>query len=185
MASAAGFVTSRRGRIQAKCSTKIVRRAIEKLKQFWVALAWPSYEIEGNQPRTARLKLAEMLSSLKGTVRICDPYYGVRTLDTLDLIPRSCEILFLTIRSNESERQLKGAFQDFKRERPRVEFRLAANTATLHDRYLVTAEALLILGHELKNIRGQYGFSFSTKYFPGPNGNKLLSFDKWEEGAPM
>ena len=56
--------------------------------------------IEGGHPRTARLTLGEMFSGLTGIVRICDPYYGVKTLDTLDHIPKSCPIRFLTGRTN-------------------------------------------------------------------------------------
>jgi len=114
--------------------------------------------IEGGYPRTARLTLGEMLSSLTGTVRICDPYYGVKTLDSLDHIPKNCSIRFLTGRTNESERKVHGAMRDFVRERPTAEFRRAANPRDLHDRYVHTADSLLLLGHGLKDIGGKESF---------------------------
>lgn len=187
MASAVGFVSSRKddgGEVFYKIMTKGHREVEAVLGGSHMAVV----RVEGNQPRTARLKLAEMLSSIKGTVRICDPYYGVRTLDTLDLIPRSSEILFLTMRSSEPERQLKGAFQDFKRERPRVEFRLAAKTATLHDRYLVTPDALLILGHGFKDLGGKESFivSITKDISPDLIRDTISSFDsKWKDGTSM
>lgn len=187
MASAAGFVTSRKDD-EGEVFYKIMTKGRREVEAILGGTRMAVVRIEGNQPRTARLKLAEMLSALKGTVRICDPYYGIRTLDTLDLIPRPCVILFLTVRSNEPERQLKGAFQDFRRERPRAEIRLAAKTATLHDRYLVTEDALLILGHGFKDIGGKESFIISITKDISPDliRDTILSFDlKWKDGTPI
>lgn len=187
MASAVGFVSSRRdddGEVFYKIMTK-GRREVEAV---FGGTHMAVVRVEGNQPRTARIKLAEMLSALKGPVRICDPYYGVRTLDTLDLIPRSCAIHFLTMRTNEPERQWKGAFQDFKRERPRAEFRVASKTATLHDRYLVTEDAILILGHGFKDIGGKESFIISLTKDISPDliRETIQSFNaRWKEGTPI
>jgi hypothetical protein len=114
--------------------------------------------IEGGQPRTARRRLGDMLAELKGTVRICDPYYGVRTLDSLDHVPKGCGVRFLTSKTSESARKIQGAIRDFIKERPNTEFRIAANPADLHDRYLLTGDSLLILGHGLKDIGGKESF---------------------------
>src|SRR5438132_178444 len=110
--------------------------------------------IDEDKPRTARLRLGDLLSALRGTVRICDPYYGVRTLDSLDLISSSCSVRFLTGQTNEEGRRLRGALQDFKRERRTVELRRAARPTELHDRYVLTSEGLLLVGHGLKDIGG-------------------------------
>jgi hypothetical protein len=114
--------------------------------------------IDQGQPRTARLKLSEILGTLSGMVRICDPYYGIRTLDALDLLQKSVHVRFLTQKTNEAERKLHGALRDFKTERPNVEFRVAPNAVGLHDRYIVTTDLLLILGHGLKDIGGKESF---------------------------
>ena len=114
--------------------------------------------IEGGQPRTARLRLGEMLSSLRGIIRICDPYYGVRTLDTLDHLSKTCSIRFLTGKTNDDQRKIQGALKDFIKERPTCEFRLAANPKEIHDRYVLTAGELILLGHGLKDIGGKESF---------------------------
>jgi hypothetical protein len=114
--------------------------------------------IEGGFPRTARITLGKMLAGLTGMVRICDPYYGVRTLDSLDHVPKGCTIRFLTAKTSESVPKLQRAIRDFIKERPRTEFRLAAKPSDLHDRYVVTTDVLLILGHGLKDIGGRESF---------------------------
>jgi hypothetical protein len=144
--------------------------------------------IKSNQPRTARLKLSEILSSLQGEVMICDPYYGVRTLDSLDYVPRTCRIKFITAKTNETGRKLQGAISDFKKERSNVEFRIAASPNELHDRYVVTREALFILGHGLKDIGGKESFiiRLDKKLIPDLIQNLISSFnEKWKTGNPI
>jgi hypothetical protein len=114
--------------------------------------------IEAGLPRTGRTTLGEMLAGLSGTARICDPYYGARTLDSLEHIPKACAVRFLTARTNESLPTLQRAIRDFIKERPTTEFRLAQKPHELHDRYVVTGDTLLILGHGLKDIGGKESF---------------------------
>lgn len=113
---------------------------------------------DGTRPRTARIRLGEFLSSLSGLVRICDPYYGVRTLDSLDHFSSSCRVRFLTGRTNETGRKLAGALSDFKRERPDIELRIANKPSELHDRYVLTSDKLFLIGHGLKDIGGKESF---------------------------
>lgn len=114
--------------------------------------------IESGQPRTARLRIGKILSGLKGVIRVCDPYYGIKTLDTLDHIPKSCSVRFLTARCTESKRKIKGAIGDFKKERPKTEFRRVPNPSEIHDRYILSTNILLLLGHGLKDIGGKESF---------------------------
>jgi hypothetical protein len=99
-----------------------------------------------------------VLGALKGTVRVCDPYYGVRSLDGLELVPTKVKVRFLTARTNESATKWAGALKDFKKERPNVELRLAARPQDLHDRYVLSDDKILIIGHGLKDIGGKESF---------------------------
>lgn len=116
------------------------------------------YRFDGKKPRKARIRLGEALSSLRGLVRVCDPYYGVRSLDSLELIPERSNVRFLTARTSEAGRKLTGALRDFKRERPNIEFRTAANPRELHDRYVLSSGQLLLIGHGLKDVGGKESF---------------------------
>lgn len=60
--------------------------------------------IDGTTPRTARREFGDVLGDLKGTVRICDPFYGVRSLDTLELIPKTVSVRFLTAKAPTARR---------------------------------------------------------------------------------
>jgi hypothetical protein len=114
--------------------------------------------IDGTTPRTDRRELGDVLGGLKSLVRICDPFYGVRSLDTLELIPKSVSIRFLTAKSSDSATKWSNALKDFKKERPNVELRLTAKPQELHDRYLFTDEKILIVGHGLKDIGNKESF---------------------------
>jgi hypothetical protein len=114
--------------------------------------------IEKDQPRTARQGLGEIIKGLNGTVRVCDPYYGIRTLDLLDNTSKNTKVRFLTSKTSEPARQLEGALKDFKKEKPNVEFRVVDKSAGLHDRFLVNTDLMLILGHGLKDIGTKESF---------------------------
>ncbi len=142
--------------------------------------------VDGQTPRTARSRIGELLGELKGLVRICDPYYGLRTLDCLDHIPKTCSVRFLTGRTNESGHKLKGGLKDFKKERPNIEFRLAKAPSELHDRYVLTSAQLLLVGHGLKDIGGKESFviRIDHRLATGLINQTRVAFDeRWKQGS--
>lgn len=144
--------------------------------------------IEKNQPRTARLEVTDIFKGLSGVVRICDPYYGVRTLDLLDHIPAKNKVKFITSKTNEAGRRLTGAMKDFKNERPDVEFRLAGKKAGLHDRFVVTNKLLLIMGHGLKDIGNKESFviRLDKELVPDLIRETIQAFDlRWNAGTKI
>lgn len=144
--------------------------------------------IEGGQPRTARRRLGDMLAELKGIVRVCDPYYGVRTLDSLDHVPKGCDVRFLTSKTSESTQKVQAAIRDFVKECPNTEFRIAAKPSDLHDRYVLTAASLLILGHGLKDIGGKESFMIRLErsLVPGLLHELTQTFDaRWQAASAL
>ena len=144
--------------------------------------------IDGTKPRTDRRKLVDLFGNLKGTVRICDPYCGVRSLDSLDLVPKKTNVRFLTGRIDERVTNWAGALKDFKKERPYVEIRLAPRPQDLHDRYVLSDDKILIIGHGLKDIGNKESFVIML---PRTITRDLLSdvqrsFDeKWANATPF
>jgi len=184
LAASKGAVSSRRedGEVLYKIMTKGKREIVSILSGGTLSVV----RIEKDQPRTARLELKEILSNLKGKVRVCDPYYGVRTLDALDYIPTHCTIMFLSVNASDSLRKLEGAIKDFKKERPNSEFRIADKKVGIHDRYILTDAALIILGHGLKDIGSKESFVINLDYSLTPDLLKstMRSFDdKWNRAV--
>jgi hypothetical protein len=144
--------------------------------------------IDGTKPRTDRRELGDVFGGLKGTVRVCDPYYGVRSLDSLELMPTKVKVRLLTARTDESPTKWAGALKDFKKERPNIELRVVAHPQDLHDRYVLSDEKILIIGHGLKDIGGKESFVI---VLPRTLAGDLLSdvqrsFDqKWANATPL
>ena len=100
------------------------------------------------------------MDSLKGELRIVDPYCGERTLDILNNV-KNRVVKFLTrvenLREKERNRFLR-ELQDFKSENPNIEFRNYLHT-DIHDRYIISSELLVILGHSIKDLGGKESFA--------------------------
>lgn len=114
--------------------------------------------VEAGKPRTARKKIDETVADLEGIVRITDPYFGEHTLDTLEAIPGTSEVRFLTARTSGNEPRLRRLTQDLKTERPNLEVRTYPNPSELHDRYILSPKKLIVVGHGLKDIGNKESF---------------------------
>lgn len=108
-----------------------------------------------------RILSKNILNSLKGELRIVDPYCSERTLDVLkDVGDRS--VKFLTRIENLRERERKRflrELKDFRSENPNIEFGNYPHT-DIHDRYIISSESLVILGHSMKDLGGKESFAF-------------------------
>jgi len=109
-----------------------------------------------------RLLAKNIFDSLKGELRIVDPYCSERTLDILKDIKNEY-VKFLTRVDNLREKE-KGRFlreiQDFKLEKPNIEFRNYPNT-DIHDRYIISSDSLIVLGHSIKDLGGKESFAIT------------------------
>lgn len=139
--------------------------------------------VHGGKPRTARKILSELLIPLSGEISVCDPYYGIRTLDALEMIPSICKVRFLTAQTTENPSRLSGAIADFKREHPQTEIRKFPDEKTLHDRYVLSQDTLLILGHGIKDIGNKESFvvCVSSEYAKDLIESLIMTFDdRWK-----
>ncbi len=178
----------RQGRAREGCQARRHEGRRREAERLLEAGSLTLLYIEGNKPRTARRELEEILSNLSGTVRICDPYYGVRSLEALELVPANCTVRFLTARTNENPTRLSGHLRDFKRERPNTELRLYPNARELHDRYILSRDRVLIVGHGLKDIGGRESFVIAIQEALAPNLLAQVSAafdDKWVRATAL
>lgn len=107
-----------------------------------------------------RVLSKEILQKLNGEIRIVDPYCGQKTLDVLK-DQKNPAVRFLTkidnLRGRNKNRFLRD-LNDFKPENPNIEFRDYPYN-DIHDRYIISSEKLVILGHSIKNLGEKESFA--------------------------
>ena len=112
------------------------------------------------QYTSKRLLSKNILNSLKGELRIVDPYCGERTLDILSNVKKKV-VKFLTkaenLKEKDKNRFLRG-LKDFKSEHLEIEFRNYPHK-DIHDRYIISSELLVILGHSIKDLGSKESFA--------------------------
>lgn len=167
---------------------KIGRLGKEEVKDIVFVSGPKVMYIESGSPYTAHRKLEELFSSLNGCVRICDTWYGERSTDVLKIIPSSCDVRFLTARTNEDKPSLHRSLQDFIRENPHIKIKLHSNPRELHDRYIVTQDVLLIVGQGLKDIGKSESFviMIESSLMKDTISTIVTNFDgRWNSATPI
>ncbi len=144
--------------------------------------------VEAGKPRTAHLKLASFFQKLTGDLRICDPYYGSGSLLRLDELVQCSSVRFLTHAGDASEKStLPRALTEYTKEHKNIEFR-RYNGSDLHDRYVLTDEELMLLGHGLKDIGNKDSFivRINRELASDLLDDLRDSFDaKWKNAQPL
>jgi hypothetical protein len=94
--------------------------------------------------------LHQILETLKGPVLVCDPYVDSKSIEHLEAIskPEPIQILTQTI---SKEGPLRRILAEAQREGFSIDVRRSA-TNELHDRYIIHATGMLILGTSLNHF---------------------------------
>jgi hypothetical protein len=144
--------------------------------------------VEAGKPRTAHTGLVSMFQTLRGSLRIADPYYGTGSLLRLDSLIHCSPIMFLTQNADRNERPfLARAVTEFQTQHPQLTVRRDAS-GTLHDRYILSEDELILLGHGLKDVGNKDSFAIRI---PKSMAEELLktvrdTFDaKWSQSLPL
>ena len=114
----------------------------------------------GKKYSSKRMLSADVIPSLAGNVIAVDPYCGPRTLDVLGSAGgNSVRVLTTVSRSSKSAiSALKRELKDFRSEYPNIEFRVYPGK-DLHDRYILSSQELVILGHSMKDLGSKESFA--------------------------
>lgn len=136
-----------------------------------------------------RLLSKNILGSLKGELKIVDPYVGERTLDILKDI-KDRNVKFLT-KIDNLEKKEKTRFlnelRDFKSENKNMEFKDYPNR-DIHDRYIISSDSLVLLGHSMKNLGSKESFAVVLSKGESINVVEALieSFDRrWRQSCTL
>jgi len=147
------------------------------------------FYFEPDKRYTSKRRLSNILDNLKGELRIVDPYCDERTLDVLKDVGNRV-VKFLTRVENlkgQARNQFLRELQDFKSENPNIEFRNYLNT-DIHDRYIISSEFLVILGHSIKDLGGKESFAIVLSKDASKNMIEALieNFNRrWKQSNPL
>lgn len=130
---------------------------LSQVKQGFIEL----FYFEPDKRYTSKRILSkEILDVLKGELKIVDPYCNERTLDILkDVKDRQIKILTRVENLKEKERhRFLRELRDFISENENVEFKTYPRT-DIHDRYIISSDFLVILGHSIKDLGSKESFA--------------------------
>ncbi len=127
-----------------------------------------------------RILSSKLLQYLTGDLRIVDPYCNMRTLDVLAGLKVSIKYMtnINNLRALDRETFLR-ELKDFRSEKINVEFKTYANS-DIHDRYILSCDRLIILGHSLKDFGSKETFvvNFDRKTTAGVYDALSENFDR-------
>jgi hypothetical protein len=139
-----------------------------------------------------RILSRDIFDSLHGELMIVDPYCGERTLDilkntNLSKDTKGKKVRFLTRLGNLNNKEKDGfirELKDFKTEFPNFEFRDCSD-ADIHDRYIVSSDKVVILGHSMKDLGKKESFAIILDKMANRNISKALieNFNRRWEGS--
>lgn len=107
-----------------------------------------------------RLLVKNILNNLKGILKFTDPYIDIRTLDILkDLINSEIRVLskLKNLREPQRSRFLR-ELKDFLKEKGNFQFK-DYNKKDLHDRYIISQESIILIGHSIKDLGAKESFA--------------------------
>jgi hypothetical protein len=148
--------------------------------------------IQPDKPRTATKNLESLIKSIpKDTLFICDPYYGLKTLEVLEVFTKyHNKINFLTAKVGGGEKAttLNRAVSEFKREYGKsVEIKLTSDK-DLHDRYIIAKDRFLIVGHGIKDLGNKESLIVVVEDLYGKDIRKTITtvFNRrWASANPL
>jgi hypothetical protein len=126
---------------------KIMRRGEDEL----VSASTHAILVDPSRALTSIRAVEEILRSLRGDIRVCDTYVDSKTLDYVAEMKGATGVQLLTENVQDSSR-LKRDLSAFEKEhRIPIELRISA-PGRLHDRYVLHADGMLLVGASLKDI---------------------------------
>lgn len=148
-----GVVT--RKKIGGKNYYKGMQKAHDELKKD----AFASTYVDPERALSEIRKLEDLLRTFRGTLSICDPYVENKTLDYLAECTAADAINLLTVNVLKESKFRRDSTAFSKEHSMRLEIRVAAGG--LHDRYILHADGMLLLGTSLNGFAKKQSFLVS------------------------
>ena len=104
----------------------------------------------------------KIISLLEGDLCILDPYYGNGTFFALEKFGNKRKIRFLTCKLGNEEQENRTKFdinlRRFKKEFKNIELKAYGQFYELHDRYIISDNALVLIGYGIKDLADKESF---------------------------
>lgn len=104
----------------------------------------------------------KVIELLKGDLFIVDPFYGNGTFYVLEKFGKKRKIRFLSCKLGDEEQRNITQFdinlKKFRKEFKNIEMRKYDKYYELHDRYIIADNALVIVGHGIKDLADKESF---------------------------
>jgi len=175
--------------LENKTVYKISEKGISYLKKKYALSEIKALIIGGTKPWTDRhLTWPKIATELKGRICIVDKFYGSGCFDTLKYFKHGSPLQFLTGKTSENQSAFIRELKDFQKEVPSLEIRLFSAHDELHDRYIISDNALVIVGHGIKDIGKKESFLILLKGNSTADLRKTLleKFEtRWKISAPF
>ena len=172
-----------------KTAYRISERGVSYLQEKYALSGMKALVIDGTKPWTDRhLTLAEIAAELKGRICVVDKFYGSGSLAVLHHFKHGRPLQFLTGKCSESNTAFSRELRDFKKEVPSLEARLFQAHHELQDRYIISENALVVVGHGIKDLGNKESFLILLKGDSTADLRKTLleKFDnRWKTSAPL
>lgn len=148
--------------------------------------------VDPSRPREAQQNLQGFVKSIpKGELLICDPYYGVNTLDVLEEFAKHHKKIKLLTRqqgAREKTSALATAVAHFKKQyAAKVEIRLTT-VRDFHDRYILSSDRFLLIGHGLMDLGNKESLIVMIPDQAGKDIRKTLTDNfntRWASATPL
>jgi len=174
---------------EQKTAYKISEKGIGYLQNKYAISGIKALVVDGSKPWTDRhLTLPEIASELKGRICVVDKFYGSSSLAILHHFKHGRPLQFLTGKTNENATAFSRELRDFQKEVPSLQARLYSAHHDLHDRYIISDNAIVIVGHGIKDIGSKESFLVLLKGDTTADLRKTLleKFDsRWKGSTPL
>lgn len=146
---------------RGKNGFKLMKNGSEELEKH--SLSRKVVMIESGKPFTAKnVDLSKIFKQLKSTIKICDPYADLSTLDVIfNSIEKDTTVLLLTSKVVE---RVQGSFKrqiiDLQNEGYKLEVRVYTSSH-LHDRYIMDDSNFWLSGNSLNFLGNKESFIVS------------------------
>jgi predicted transcriptional regulator len=147
------------------------------------------HAFEAGKPHTAKRELAgKVLGSLGGVVRVVDPWCGIGLVNMLvDSGISQAHVLTVVDIKQKDAKRLVSDMPAIKHEHPGILIR-SCTSGTLHDRYVLSKDAVVLLGQSIKDIGRKESFAvvLPRRSFADLYDSLLQGFeDKWSAASPV